>query len=150
MENVTVRESARLHACRAESDTVHPQSSTQPGSNPAATATPFTAQPGAALADGLPGTTDTMPSHYVASPPRPTEARPEVALQNADLQTELAKLQTKYDRESNLHNCFRKQFDEEIEIHEEPQLQLEDAKTTDVAEAAQEIGTRPYSMTCVS
>ena len=62
MENVTVRESARLRACRAESGTAHPQSSTQPGSDPAATATPSTAQPGAALADGLPGTTDITPS----------------------------------------------------------------------------------------
>ena len=62
MENVTVRESARLRARRAESGTAHPQSSTQPGSDPAATATPSTAQSGAALADGLPGTTDTTPS----------------------------------------------------------------------------------------
>ena len=62
MENVAVRESARLRTRRTESDTAHPQSSTQPGSDPAATATPSTAQPGAALADGLPGTTDTTPS----------------------------------------------------------------------------------------
>ena len=136
MENVTVRESACLYARRAESGTAHPQSSTQPGSDPAATATPSTAQPGAALADGLPGTTDITPSHYVAAPPRPTEARPEIALQNADLQTELAELRTKYDHESNLHTRFRKLFDEEIEIREELQLQLEDAKTTAAAEAA--------------
>ena len=136
MENVTVHESARLGTRRAESDTAHPQSSTQLGSDPAATATPSTAQPGAALADGLPGTTDTTLSQYVASPPRPTEARPEVALQNADLQTELAELRTKNDRESNLHTHFRKQFDEEIEIREELQLQLEEAKTTAAAEAA--------------
>ena len=62
-------------------------------------------------------------------------ARPEVAMQNADLQTELAELRTKYNRESNLHTRFRKQFDEEIEICEELQLQLEDAKTTATAEA---------------
>ena len=67
IENVTVRESARLRARRAESGAAHPQSSTQPGPGPAATATPSTAQPGAALADGLPGTTDTTPSHLSAS-----------------------------------------------------------------------------------
>ena len=136
MENVTVRESARLRARRAESGTAHPQSSTQPGSDPAAIAIPSTAQPGAALADGLPGTTDITPSHYVASPPGPTEARPDIALQNADLQTELAELRTKYNHKLNLHTRFRKQFDEEIEIREELQLQLEDAKTTTAAEAA--------------
>ena len=66
MENVTVSESARLRARCAESGTAHPQSSTQPGSDPAATATPSTAQSGAALADGLPGTTDTTPSQVAA------------------------------------------------------------------------------------
>ena len=35
-------------------------------------------------------------------------AHPDVAPQNADLQTELAELRTKYDRESNLHTHFRK------------------------------------------
>ena len=40
MENVTVRESARLRARRAaESDSTRPQASTQPGPDPAATAT---------------------------------------------------------------------------------------------------------------
>ena len=210
MENVTVRESARLRARHTELGTAHPQSSTQPGSDPAATTTPPTVQPGSALADGLPGTPSTSPSHYVASPPCPTEAcptelnhrlkptvtdgrlesgddvseqylvrismntlaelgalaaefpatldpaaksqlercqealrrfgqtritRPDVASPNADLQTELAKLRTKYNRESNLHTRFRKQFDEEIEIRGELQLQLEDAKTSAVAEA---------------
>ena len=208
MENVTIRKSAHLHTRRAELGAAHPQSSTQPGSDPAATAMPSTVQSGTALADGLPGTTNIMPSHYVASPPhptlaRPTElnpklkpavtdgqlgagddiseqylvriltnalaklgalaikflvtlnpatkaplercqealrhfgqihiARPDLAPQNADLQTELAELRTKYDRESNLHTRFRKQFDQEIEICEKLQLQLEDDKTTAVA-----------------
>ena len=122
MENVTVCESAHLYAHSTKLGTAHPQTSTQPGSDPAATAIPSTAQPGAALADGLPGTTDMTPSHYVASPLRPTEARPEMALQNADLQTELAELRTKYNHESNLLTRFRKKFDEEIEIREELQL----------------------------
>ena len=68
MENVTVRESARLRARRAESGTAHPQSSTQPGSDPAATATPPTVQPGSALADGLPGILSTSPSQLPLSP----------------------------------------------------------------------------------
>ena len=68
MENVTVRESARLRARRAESSTAHSQPSAQPGSDPAATATPSTAQPGTALADSLPGTIDATPSHGRSRP----------------------------------------------------------------------------------
>ena len=67
MENVTIRESARLRARRPELGAAHPQSSTQPGSDPAATVMPSTVQSGTALADGLPGTTDTTPSQMRGS-----------------------------------------------------------------------------------
>ena len=74
MENVTVRESARLRARRAaEAGSALPQPSTQPGSDPASTttATPNTIQPGfAPVPNGLPGAYDAKPSHYVASLPR--------------------------------------------------------------------------------
>lgn len=70
MENVTVRESARLRARCAEPGTAHPQPSTQSGPGPtaSATATPSTAQPEPVPVATLPGTLDATPSH---SKPRP-------------------------------------------------------------------------------
>ena len=59
MENVTVRESARLRARRAaELDSTRPQASTQPGPDPATTAiaTPSTVQPRPAPVSGGPTT----------------------------------------------------------------------------------------------